>query len=247
MKSVDLNADLGEGCGNDKEILKYVSSVNIACGLHAGSPLIMTETVIMAIKKGISIGAHPGYPDREGFGRVKIDMPYNELLATIIYQIGALNAIIGSEGGKLSHVKAHGALYNSAAKDRKIAQAVVTATRTIDAKLCIFGPGGSALETEAKKQSIRFCSEVFADRAYMNDGSLVPRSEPGAIIEDKILCAKRVLLMIEENYVEAINGERIEIVSDTVCLHGDNEKAVEFASCLHNTLTTNNIMISPIN
>lgn len=243
MKYIDLNADLGEGCGNDSEILKYVSSANIACGLHAGSPGIMRDTVRLSIENAVSIGAHPGYPDRPGFGRNNMNFDFHELKAIILYQIGALDAIVRSEGARIIHVKAHGALYNRAAKDPEIARAVVHAIKEIDPGLIIFGPCSSQIELESKKENMAFCSEVFADRAYMNDGALVPRSLPGAIIEDKELCASRTLTMINDGFVISKSGEMVKIVAETVCLHGDNDRALEFAKHLYNSLKNDGINI----
>ena len=243
MKSIDLNADLGEGYPNDAEILKYVSSANIACGLHAGSPSIMMDTVNLAMKSGVSLGAHPGYPDREGFGREEMVLPFDELKAILLYQIGALYAIVNSEGGKLEHVKAHGAMYNSAARNEDIARAIVSAAKDIDPSLKIFGPCGSFLEAEALSHGMEFRCEVFADRAYLADGSLVPRSQEGALIKDRELCAARTLTMIEENYVKAISGERVHIKADTICLHGDSAGALDFARHLYRHLSENNVII----
>ncbi len=243
MKFIDLNADLGEGYGNDREILKFVSSANIACGLHAGSPQIMSDTVSLCIENAVSIGAHPGYPDPGGFGRNKMNLSYNELKTILLYQIGALNAIVSSKGASMAHVKAHGALYNSAAKDPEIARAIVCATKEIDPALIIFGPFGSNIQIEAKKENMAFCSEVFADRAYLNDGSLVPRIDPGAMITNKEACSNRTLAMINESYVISLDGNKINIVAETVCLHGDNDSALELAEHLYNSLINNGIKI----
>jgi UPF0271 protein len=243
MKIIDLNADLGEGCKNDRHLLKYVSSANIACGLHAGSPVIMTDTVRLCIENNVSIGAHPGYPDRIHFGRKKMELAYYELKSILLYQIGALHAIVKSEGAKMVHVKAHGALYNSAAKDDEIARSIVHATKDIDPGLVIFGPYGSKIEREAKKENMAFSSEVFADRAYRSDGSLVPRTDPAALIKDKEICAGRTLDMIKNGFVNSVDNKKVKIVADTVCLHGDNEDALEFAKHLSATLMNNGLTI----
>lgn len=244
MKYIDLNADLGEGCKNDRQILKYVSSANIACGFHAGSPVIMTDTVRLCIANSVAIGAHPGYPDRANFGRQKMEFAYHELKSILLYQIGALYAIVKSEGAEMVHVKAHGALYNSAVKDDNIARAIVHATKDIDPGLVIFGPYGSKIEMEAKKENMAFSAEVFADRAYMSDGSLVPRANPAAIIRDKKICAGRTLDMINNSFVQSLDGKKVKIIADTVCLHGDNEAALEFAEHLSASLISKGITIS---
>lgn len=243
MKSVDLNADVGEGFSTDSDLLKYVSSANIACGLHAGSPIDITRTVHFARENKVSIGAHPGYPDRDGFGRKKMNMSFDELVSIISYQIGALNGILLQNGDKLKHVKAHGALYNSASTDSHIARAIAQSVVRINPKLKIFGPHKSKLQEEAKKEGLSFVSEVFADRAYNNDGSLVSRSLPGALIHDTSECTERVLMMIEEGKVKTINGDYINIIPDTICVHGDNKEAVLFAKNLSIALRSNGIII----
>lgn len=243
MKHIDINVDLGEGCKNDRYILEYVSSANIACGFHAGSPAIMTDTVRLCIKNNVSIGAHPGYPDRVNFGRKKMELSYSELKSILLYQIGALYAIVKSEGAQMVHVKAHGALYNSAGTDNEIARSLVYATKEIDPGLVIFGPYGSKIEMEAKKENMAFSSEVFADRAYQSDGSLVPRTNPAAIIKDKDICASRTLDMINNSYVLSLDNKKVKIIADTVCLHGDNEDALEFAKHLSAILKINGLTI----
>jgi UPF0271 protein len=243
MKYIDLNADLGEGYKNDRQILKYVSSANIACGLHAGSPLIMTDTVRLCISNNVSVGAHPGYPDRENFGRKHMEFGFHELKSILLYQIGALYAIVKSEGSEMVHVKAHGALYNSAGKDENIARAIVQASREVDPGLIIFGPSGSKTEVEAKRENMAFSSEVFADRAYLSDGSLVPRTNPSAIIRDKEICSGRTIDMINNGFIQSLDGKKVKIVADTVCLHGDNDGALDFARHLSETLINNGINI----
>jgi len=245
MKSVDLNADIGEGYKSDKELLKYISSANIACGLHAGSPPLITQTIRMAKNKGVAIGAHPGYPDRKGFGRTRIDMPAGELFSYIIYQIGALDALAKAEGIKMTHVKAHGALYNSAVKDKLLAKTIIEAIKNFNPLLLVFGPSGSEIEKEALNNGMRFVSEVFADRAYNDDSTLVSRGTEGAIIRDVNEASSRALTMIKTGLVKSISGKDIKIKAQTICLHGDNNEAIAFARSLYSSITDSGLLIKP--
>ncbi len=243
MKSIDLNADIGEGYNNDKELLEYISSANIACGLHAGSPIIMTETIQSAARAGVAIGAHPGYPDKEGFGRVKMEMSDRELFSVISYQIGALDALVSAAGAKMSHIKAHGALYNTSVCDPRIATTIIMAVKKFNPGLKVFGPSGSFLQKEAKKEKLDFVSEVFADRGYNDDAGLVSRGKPGALINDALEAAERALLMIKQGKVKTISGKIIDIKAQTICLHGDNKEAVLFAKELHSIINNSGISI----
>jgi 5-oxoprolinase (ATP-hydrolysing) subunit A len=231
---IDLNCDLGESFGtyskgNDEKILEHITSANIACGFHAGDPQIMLKTVQLAIKNNVKIGAHPGYPDLQGFGRRIIEIPPEEVYSLVLYQIGALSAIVQSQGGRLSHVKPHGALYNRAAKDKETARAIAKAAADFDSGLTLFGLANSELITAGREAGLSTASEVFADRTYQSDGSLTPRSQEGAVIHDEGQALKQVVNMVKEHKVLSVDGTEIKIVPDTICLHGDNEKALIFA------------------
>lgn len=248
MWQVDINCDLGESfgsykLGNDALIMPYISSANIACGFHAGDPLIMEETVKLALENKIQIGAHPSYPDLQGFGRRSMRMTAAEIKAMLIYQISALKGITESLGGKLQHVKPHGALYNDAVVSEEIANAIIEAVLKVDPNLKLFALAGSNIHSLAKKLGLKTINEVFADRAYMPNGELAPRNMKGAVIHDIEESKKRVLRMIIENKVEAINGETIAIHAETICIHGDNPEAVQIAKNLHQYLSAQNIQV----
>jgi 5-oxoprolinase (ATP-hydrolysing) subunit A len=246
--SVDLNCDLGESyglfrIGNDKEVLKHITSANIACGYHAGDHNVMMETVKMAKTYGVKIGAHPGFPDLHGFGRREMKMSAEEIYNLTIYQIGALAAIAKSCGTKVEHVKPHGALYNMAGKDKAIADAVAGAVADADPTLVLFGLAGSWLVKAGEKKGLQVAHEVFADRTYQPDGSLTPRSETNAIIHDPDLAIKRVIRMVREGRVEAVDGTEIEIKADTICIHGDEPQALDFAVRLNEALKAEGIEV----
>lgn len=248
---VDLNADLGESfgnykCGMDEEVIKYISSANIACGFHASDPLVMDETVHMAKDGAVAIGAHPGYPDLVGFGRRNMNVGPKELKAMVQYQVGALKAFCTAHDAELQHVKPHGAMYNMAAKDETLAAAIAEGILEVDPGLILLGLSGSKLLTIAEKEGLKTASEVFADRAYQADGSLVPRSFKGAVILDEETAVSRTVRMIKQGIVTTIEGYEIPISADSVCLHGDGEKAVLFARLLHDELVKEGIDIMPI-
>ncbi|PXW22330.1 5-oxoprolinase subunit PxpA [Paraburkholderia caballeronis] len=227
--SIDLNADLGEGCGADEALLDLVSSANIACGWHAGGANAMRECVRWAVRKGVSIGAHPSFNDPENFGRKEMNLPPDEIYAGVLYQLGALSAIAQAEGGRIAHVKPHGALYNQAARDPQVADAIVSAVHDFDPSVAVFALAGSGLVTAARNGGLVAVEEVFADRGYRPDGSLVPRSEPGALLDDDDVVLARTLAMIREQRVQAIDGQWVPINAQTVCLHGDGPHAIAFA------------------
>ena len=247
MLSIDLNCDVGEGCGNDAELLKLVSSANIACGFHAGDAETMRRTCELAIENGVAIGAHPGYPDRENFGRQVMHLACDEVSQIVLDQISALSEIAKSAGGKLTHVKPHGALYNQSARDPDLARSIASAVHTFDPELTLFGLSGSHSIREAEQLGVQTASEVFADRTYQTDGSLTPRTEPGALIHDRERTSFQVLDMIKYGRVRSMDAIMIPIVADTVCIHGDGENAVEVARSIRNALTRNNIVIRSIN
>ncbi len=195
---IDLNADLGEGCGSDEALLDLVSSANIACGWHAGGANAMRECVRWAVQKGVSIGAHPSFNDPENFGRKEMDLPAGEIYAGVLYQLGALSAIAQAEGGRIAHVKPHGALYNQAARDAKIADAIVSAVHDFDPSVAVFALANSGLVTAARNAGLTAIEEVFADRGYRADGSLVPRNQPGALLDDEDEVLERTLAMVRE-------------------------------------------------
>ncbi len=227
--SVDLNADLGEGAGHDDELLALVSSANIACGFHAGDPAMMRKSILTARERGVGVGAHPSFDDRENFGRRELLLPSDEIFALVVYQVGAFQAIAHSLGMEPQHVKPHGALYNMAARDEEIADAVVRAIRAVDPKLLLFAPGLSALARAAEANNVAIAREVFADRNYMPDRSLVPRERPDALLHDAVEAANRVFGMLRDNKVRAVDGSEIAVEPDTICIHGDTPGAVQFA------------------
>lgn len=248
--NIDINCDLGEtsladGPGNDEAIMPFISSVNIACGFHAGDPLTIEQTVRSAIRNGVSIGAHPGYPDRENFGRKPMTMSPRELRAMILYQAGAVKAMAEAAGARMRHVKPHGALYNTAATDYDMSMNIVMAVKDLDSSLVLVGQSGSQLIRAARNAGLACASEVFADRAYNDDGTLVARSVEGAVLHDTELMIRRVIRMIREKVVETFSGKLIPIEAETVCIHGDNETAVEFVRKLAEALKAEGISIRP--
>lgn len=234
MIYVDLNCDLGESfgvfrVGHDEEIMKYVSSVNIACGFHAGDPNIMNQTVEMACKHGVKIGAHPGFPDLVGFGRRNMSLTPEEVYTNVLYQLGALQAFVIAHGSRLHHVKPHGALYNMCAVNPQLADAVAKAVYHFDQNLTLYGLANSELINAGKKYSLKTAQEVFADRTYLCDGTLTPRTEKNALITNEEQAITQTIKMVKENQVTCISGETIPIEADTICLHGDGEHALSFA------------------
>lgn len=246
MISVDLNCDIGEGCGNDAALMEYVSSVNIACGFHAGDATTMRKTVELAIEKGIAIGAHPSFADRENFGRSEVAMPLEEVGDIVLYQVATLKGITEACGGRLHHVKPHGALYNKAAKNAELSRAIAEAVKKIDPSLILYGLAESNLISEATAIGLRTASEVFADRTYQSDGSLTPRSEPNALITDDVVALAQVLQMVQQQKVMAVNGDEVSLKAETICIHGDGEYAVAFASKIRKALEENGIKIRSI-
>lgn len=240
---IDLNADLGEGCGNDEALLALISSANIACGWHAGDAATMVQTVKWALARGVAIGAHPSYPDRENFGRTEMQRDPEHVYADVLYQIGALDAIVRAQGGMLHHVKPHGALYNQAVRDPALARAIVRAVRDFDADLVFFGLAGSQMIDVAKEAGLRVKQEVFADRGYNADGTLVRRGTPGALHEDEEVALDQTLTMVREQRVRAIDGTWVPIRAETVCLHGDGAHALAFARRIRERLGAEGIAI----
>ena len=253
MANIDINCDMGEAFGNypmpnDEILFKYISSANIACGFHAGDPKVMQDTVALAIQNNVAIGAHPGLPDLQGFGRREMKISPKEAYQITIYQIGALSGFVKAAHAKLNHVKPHGALYNMAARDVKLAQAIVDAIHDFDPSLILYGLAGSEMIIAASKIGLKSASEVFADRTYQDDGSLTPRSLANALITNEKDSLAQVLKMINQQQVISVNQKVISLKADTLCIHGDGEHAVEFAKTIHQTLKNEGITIkAPIN
>ncbi|TRZ36183.1 LamB/YcsF family protein [Niallia circulans] len=248
MYKVDLNCDLGESfgaytLGMDEDILRFVTSANIACGFHAGDPSVMQKTVKLALKNNVQIGAHPGLPDLAGFGRRNMKITPQEAHDMVIYQIGALAGFVKAEGTKMQHVKPHGALYNMAAKDSKLAIAIAEAVYKVDSELILFGLAGSELIRAGEKIGLQTANEVFSDRTYEADGTLTPRTEPDALIHDKKQAVEQVVRMIKEGQVLSRQHVDVPVKADTVCIHGDGAAALAFAQQIKETLELSGIEI----
>ncbi|MFL6374358.1 MAG: LamB/YcsF family protein [Pyrinomonadaceae bacterium] len=243
---IDLNCDMGEGCGHDAELLDLVSSANIACGFHAGDNETMRRTAEMAAEKGVAIGAHPGYKDRENFGRLEQSLAPKEVFDLVTEQIAIMTDVVFAAGAHLNHVKAHGALYNQAAGDRELAAAIAEAVAAFDKDLVLFGMSGTVCVTEAERCGLTVASEVFADRTYQSDGSLTPRTKQNALIQDDDTAVKQALQMICEGNVTATSGGIIPVRAETICLHGDGTHAVQFARAIRTALEKNGVTIRPI-
>ena len=253
MYSIDLNCDMGESTSlftynieKDIALMSYISSVNLACGYHAGDAHTMHRLVETAMDKRIAIGAHPSYPDRENFGRTNITVSTSELYDIILYQLGALQAFVNVKGGRLHHVKPHGALYNMAAKNRSLADAICKAMVDFDRDLILYGLSGSELIKASREAGLKVASEIFSDRTYQDDGSLTPRTMPAALIEDEQLGLKQVMQMVKEGTVITLSGKNISLEADTICIHGDGKHALEYARKIHNALSENGINIKPV-
>jgi 5-oxoprolinase (ATP-hydrolysing) subunit A len=240
---VDLNADLGEGVGHDDELLELVSSASIACGFHAGDPVSILASIRAAQERGVALGAHPSFADRSNFGRTEVTLPPAEVFALVTYQVGAFHALAAAAGARANHVKPHGALYNMAVRDEKLAEAIAHAILAVDSSLILFAPGESVLERAAQSARLRVVREVFADRNYLKDGSLVPRTRPDALLHDPGEAAVRVLRMLREGVVRTVEDEDVEVRAETICLHGDTPGAVDFARALRASLESNGVSI----
>jgi UPF0271 protein len=251
---IDLNSDVGESFGAyriglDEEVIPLISSANIGCGFHGGDPSVMRQTVALAQEHGVALGAHPGFPDLIGFGRRKIDATLEEIRDYVAYQIGALQAFATMQNMKLQHVKAHGALYNMAEQDVRIWEAITQVIAGIDRQLilvAIAGPMREEVKEIGKRYGIRVAFEFFADRAYNRDGSLVSRREPGAVIHDPQQAAERVLKMVTEKRIVAKDGADIEVVADTICVHGDNPAAVRLTKQIRESLMASGVEVVPM-
>lgn len=241
MSPINLNADLGESfgawrMGDDAALLQVIGSANIACGFHAGDPVVMRETVRLAVANGVSLGAHPAFPDLQGFGRRVMQLSPKELEATILYQVGALQAMAAAEGGRVSHVKPHGAMSNMACADEAMATTVARAVKALDRELILLAPAHSALERAGEAAGLRVAREVFADRSYQPDGQLTPRSQPGAVLHSAQDCVQHVLRMLEAGGLVTTDGQRLPTRIDSICVHGDGPGAVEAARAIRAAL-----------
>jgi len=253
---VDLNADVGEGRnaavgaearnGGDAVIMPSITSANIACGFHAGDPGVMRATVALARDHGVAVGAHPGFPDVEGFGRRELHVAPRDVEDFVVYQVGALAAIAAAQGVRLQHVKPHGALFNMAARDAALADAIARAAMVIDRELILFGLPDSELVAAGARVGLRTAREGFADRAYQPDGTLVPRSEAGAVIHTPEIVVHRAVRMAREGTVEAVDGSRVTLTIDTLCVHGDTPGAAELASRIRRALVDAGIEVKAV-
>lgn len=251
MFRVDLNCDLGESfgrykLGEQREILKYITSANIACGFHAGDPSVMRETVKLAIKNGVKVGAHPGLPDLNGFGRREMTITPQEGYDMVVYQIGALQGFLTTFNETMQHVKPHGALYNMSAKDTKLAEAIAQAVYDISPSLVLFGLAGSELTKAGERIGLRTAHEVFADRTYQSDGSLTSRSQSDALITNQEQAVVQVVKMVTEGKVISQQNTEVSLQADSICIHGDGVHALDFAKYIIDTFVNNNILTSSI-
>ena len=239
--SIDLNADLGESfgawrMGDDAGVMAWITSANVACGFHAGDPLTMRRTIALCVEHGVAIGAHPALPDLQGFGRREMKLTPDEVYAQTLYQIGAVHALARAAGANLHHVKPHGALYNMAARDRTLADAIAAAVRDFNATLILVGLAGSASIDAARDAGLAVQREAFCDRRYQRDGALTPRSQPGAVIEDIDDAVTQAVSIATHGEAVAQDGTTIRIAADTLCVHGDRADAAVFAERLHRAL-----------
>lgn len=250
MSYIDLNCDMGEGfgvytLGYDEEVLPYVTSINAACGFHASDPSSMAKIVKLAKKYNVAIGAHPSFPDLAGFGRRVMDATLSEIKADVMYQIGALWAFCQAAGVKMQHVKAHGALYNKAAKDIGVAEAIAEAIKAVSPDLYMLCLANSLMTVGAKNVGVKYVEEAFADRAYNQDGTLVARSIAGSVIHDVDLVAERVVSMVKNKTVRTIDGQQIKIDAQTICVHGDTPGAVEMIKKINACLKSQDVVLKP--
>ena len=240
---IDLNSDLGEGAGHDDEILSLVSSANIACGFHAGDPASIFNSIRAAKEKGVAVGAHPSLNDRRNFGRTEMQVSAVEVYALVAYQVGAFHALCTASGVEMSHVKPHGALYNMAVRDRELSDAIVHGMVAVDTRAILFAPAGTELFRAAQELELQTAAEVFADRNYDSDGSLVSRTKPEALLHDPNEAAERVLRMLREGKIRAVDGSEISVKAETICVHGDTPGAVEFVRTLRSALEKEGVML----
>lgn len=251
MAYIDLNADLGESygvwtLGADRELMPHLTSANVACGWHAGDPRIMDATVALAKAAGVAVGAHPSFPDRDGFGRRVLDVSAQEAATDTLYQVGALAGFCRRHGVALQHVKAHGAFYNHANRAPEVARGIAEGVAAFDSGLILVALPGSGLERAGRAAGLRVAREGFCDRAYEPDGSLVDRRRPGAVLEDPAAAAEQAQRMVEEGRVRCLDGTLIEVQVDTLCCHGDNPRAVQFVTDVRRRLEASGIEVTPM-
>jgi 5-oxoprolinase (ATP-hydrolysing) subunit A len=241
---VDLNADLGEGSGRDAELFELITSANIATGFHAGDSDTMHAAISAAMQRGVAVGAHPSFFDRENFGRKELNVPNEEVFDAVAYQLGVFQAIASALAVRPNHVKPHGALYNMAVRDKNLADAIARAIASVDPKLILFAPDNSELSRAGEAHGLKIAREIFADRNYLNDGWLVPRTRPDALLHDPKEAAERVLRMLREGKVRTVEGRDVDVRGETICVHGDTPGAVEFARELRTQLEREGVRIS---
>jgi len=239
-----LNADVGEGM-DDRELLPYVTSVNVACGLHAGDPAVMDETVALALAQGVRVGAHPGYPDRENFGRAVVKMPADAIEKLVLYQISALDGFVRSRGGTITHVKPHGALYHCGAEFPDVARAIAEGARRFRGSLVLVGAAGSMLIEAGRDAGLPVAEEAFADRRYLSDGTLVPRGRDGALLTDPEEAAEQAVSLARDGVAVASDGSAVRVRADTICLHGDTPGAARIARRVHERLREAGVRVAP--
>ncbi len=249
MKRIDLNCDMGESfgawtMGADAQVMPFVTSANIACGFHAGDPATIRKTVRLAVDHGVAIGAHPSLPDLQGFGRRAMRISPQEMYDLVIYQAGAVEAFARAAGARLHHVKCHGALYNMAANDEALSDAMARAVKDLGSGVFVYALSNSRMMEISKRHQLPVAGEVFADRGYSDDGTLAPRDRPGGMIEDSAKAVAQALAMVEEGCVTSLSGKRVPVAPDTICLHGDQPKAVEFAKALRAAFSEKGITIA---
>jgi UPF0271 protein len=249
MKKIDLNCDMGESygawnMGDDAGVMPHISSANIACGFHGGDPATIRKTVRLAVDHGVAIGAHPSLPDLQGFGRRVMKISPQDMYDLVIYQAGAVEAFARAAGARLHHLKCHGALYNMAAMDEGLSEAMVKAVRDLGAGVILYALSMSTTFRKAKSSNLPVCGEVFGDRGYSDDGTLAPRDKPGGMIEDAQASVKQVLGMVEDGYVTSLSGKRVPVAADTLCLHGDQPGAVKFAKEIRRVLSERGITVA---
>src|SRR5436305_7458749 len=242
---MDLNADVGEGL-DDAPVLPFLTSAHIACGMHAGGPLVMDRTVVLALSRHVTVGAHPGYADRENFGRTAVDLRLDEVRALVLYQIAALDGFVRSHGGRLAHVKAHGALYNRAAREMELARAIARAVRRYREDLVLVGLAGSKLLTAAEESGVPGAGEAFADRRYLANGALMPRSQTGSVLTDPADAAEQAVRIACDGLVIASDGSRLPVAARTLCLHGDTPGAPRIAEAVRERLERAGIGVAPL-
>jgi UPF0271 protein len=249
MKRIDINCDMGESygawkTGDDAAVMPYITSANIACGFHGGDPATIRQTVRLALDHGVAVGAHPSLPDLQGFGRRAMKITPQDMYDLVVYQAGAVEAFARAAGARLHHVKCHGALYNMAANDEALSEAMARAVRDLGGNLILYALSNSLMMHIAKKQGLQVAGEVFADRGYSDDGTLAPRDRPGGMIEDASQAVERALAMVEKGYVTALSGKPVPVSADTLCLHGDQPGAVAFARAISRALKEKGIEIA---